>query len=362
MEKIRLMDQPKDYKNLGIDQKYVSPKEDGRRDTSKANHNEVWYFDGIFNDGSKVVIGFRPRDPYAMGKDGDRPNLNLLITKPNGETIQDFIYADNSINTMSKDGLDIHFGENSASGDWKNFTVKAYSNKHISCNLNYHSIVEPFRQGTGIITLGNQEENYYTDLSVPNCNITGTLTYDGKEHAVQGQGYHDHQWMNITPYLAWHHWLWGHMYTKDYTVYIYDFVSSKKYGFKRIPMFGIFDNKTGQLIFKTNGKVVVTTEKEPQSNTDRLFPKASHYTFDNEINQVKVDIAWIDEIEVRDMYSQTTDAGRKQFDSMELKPEYVRYYAKGSISLINGNNITTQSGNLIYEYNYIGKPTVEVDV
>jgi hypothetical protein len=50
--------------------------------------------------------------------------------------------------------------------------------------------------------------------------VTGTLTYAGKTVGVTGLGYHDHQWCNINPMVAWHHWLWGRMYTERYTIYI----------------------------------------------------------------------------------------------------------------------------------------------
>lgn len=356
MTKIRLKDQLKDFDEMGLSPKVILDKEDGRRDNSQVGHNEVWYFDGIFDDGSKIVLGMRPGDPYNMTTGIDRLNFNLLLTKPDGETLQDFIYTDNDKNSISKDHLDVEFGNNYAKGTWKDFDINAKSEKGFACSLHYHALVEPFRQGTGVIALGDNEENYYTDLSVPNCIITGTLFYDGENHEVTGRGYHDHQWMNISPYIAWHHWLWGHMYTKDYTVYIYDFVSSEKYGFTRIPMFGVQDNHTGKTIFKTNGNMTLTTELEPQKDSGRPFPKTSHYCFDNGDMKVNFDLIWKDEIEVRDTYQQNSPAGQKQLDLMGIHPLYVRYFAQGKVKIEQNGKVIEQAGDLIYEYNYMGIP------
>ncbi|WP_318766555.1 lipocalin-like domain-containing protein [Lactiplantibacillus carotarum] len=351
------MDQAQDFKKLGLEPEHVLAKEDGRRDTSASGHSEVWYFDGLFEDGHKIVVGFRPGDPYNLSGTVDRPNFNVLITKPDGETLQDFVYTDGQVNRMGSEHLDVHFGESYAVGDWQNFDLHVVASKGFRLDLSYHAVVEPFRQGTGIIALGDQEENYYTDLSVPNCQITGTLTYGEQTHAVTGRGYHDHQWMNITPYAAWHHWLWGHMYTENYTVYLYDFVSSAAYGYQRVPMFGIQDNRTGKTIFTTDGSLSLATTLTPQATTGREFPKTSHYHFTTGDLTADFELTWQNEIEVRDMYAQSPAAGRAQFDAQHLHPIYVRYYSLGSIQLTRGSQVQlAEKGQLIYEYNYLGMP------
>lgn len=57
----RIMDQPEDYKKLGINPNKIEAWEDGRRDNDKAGHAEVWYLDCSFDDKSTLVLGFRPK-------------------------------------------------------------------------------------------------------------------------------------------------------------------------------------------------------------------------------------------------------------------------------------------------------------
>ena len=148
--------------------------------------------------------------------------------------------------TTSKEKCECHYGTNWVVGDFKNYDIHYEPVNGMGCDLHYEALVEPFRQGTGIVVFGDNDEFHHTDLSVPKCHVTGTLFYDGENHPIDAYGYHDHQWMNTVHMTLYHHWFWGRMYTDKFTVYIYDFVAAKKYGFKQLPMFGLLDNETGR--------------------------------------------------------------------------------------------------------------------
>lgn len=179
-----------------------------------------WYFDANFDDGSKVIIGFRPCTASGMREKGFSPNLNLDITRPDGTTTQEFAFATPEDSFMSKEKCDVRYGKDYCTGDFKDYDIHIESTKTLGCDLHYHALTEPFRQGTSVMALRDHDEYYYTDLCVPKCEVTGTLNYDGKTVEVHGVGYHDHQWMNISLFQAFHHWLWGRMYTDKYIVYI----------------------------------------------------------------------------------------------------------------------------------------------
>ncbi|MFT4006096.1 MAG: hypothetical protein QM683_10860 [Lacrimispora sp.] len=247
----RLMDRPEDFEKLGINPNEVELWEEGRRDTSAPGNNEVWYFDATMDDGSKVIVGFRPKDPAKMDTDIDSPNVNIIITSPDGGEFSDFHYfnVDESYTGVGH-GCDLKYGLDTAKGNLKQYDIHVEPFKGVGADLHYEALCEPFRQGTGIVAFGEYDELHHTDLSVPKNRVTGTLYYNGEEHKVQGLGYHDHQWMNTNPMALYHHWLWGRMYTDQYTVYIYDFVSNEKYGFKQLMMFGFWIIKPGRLSLK----------------------------------------------------------------------------------------------------------------
>ena len=361
MPNARIMDRPEDFKELGIDPNKVELWEEGRRDTSAPGNNEVWYFDATMEDGSTTVVGFRPKDPAKMNTDFDSPNVNVMITSPDGRELSNFHYfsAEES-HTGEGHGCDLKYGTDTAEGDFKQYHIHVEpSEKGVGVDLYYEALCEPFRQGTGIVAFGDHDEFHHTDLSVPKNRVTGTLYYDGKEHKVQGLGYHDHQWMNANPMALYHHWLWGRMYTDKFTVYVYDFVANEKYDFKQLPMFGLIDNKTGKVVFKTDGHFTRETELEKQAQTGREFPKTSRYVFKNEDGkEVDFNVTWADEIETRDMYGKAPEPMKRQFDAMNVAPIYMRYYAKGTVAFTDpsAQSKTASSGDMIYEYAYLGKP------
>lgn len=362
----RLMDQPEDFKKLGINQDRVELWEEGRRSKGIAGDNEVWYFDANMEDGTKIVIGFRPKALEKMNLDSDSPNVNIVVTTPDGRDLRDFHYfADKESSTGVGNGCDLKYGVDTAKGDFKQYDVHVEPINGIGADLHYEALVEPFRQGTAIVAFGDNDELHHTDLSVPKNVVTGTIYYDGKVHEVKGVGYHDHQWMNASPMALYHHWLWGRMYTDKYTVYIYDFVTNEKYGFKPIMMFGLLDNETGKVVFTTDGNFTRDTKLEKQAPTGREFPKESKYVFKNvDGKEVDFNVTWVEQIENTNWYDNATEEGKKQFDALNLSPIYTRYYAKGEVTFTDKTNNTkvTSSGDMIYEYPYFGNPDERANV
>lgn len=383
MARARLMDTLEDFKKLGINPDKVETWEDGIRNGDEPGRNEVWYFDANFDDGSKVIIGFRPCTASGMREKGFSPNLNLDITRPDGKTTQEFAFAAPEDSFMSKEKCEVRYGNDYCIGDFKDYDIHIESTATLACDLHYHALTEPFRQGTSVMALGDNDEYYYTDLCVPKCEVTGTLTYDGKTVEVHGVGYHDHQWMNISLFQAFHHWLWGRMYTDKYIVYIYDFVCSEQFGFTKVPFFIVADNVTGEIVFETNGNFTRQTELLPMS-VGKKFPKTSHYLFDNGDIQAEFNVTWKDILEVRDTYGNApaneeeaierakkiglTDmekvvGGTKEmYDKAGIQPTYIRFFADGDIKITKNGVITQSSGNMIYEYNYIGREDERVEV
>ena len=73
----RLMNQPEDFKRLGINPEKVETWEDGRRTRTEEVGSEVWYFDGTMDDGTKFMVGYRPKSMDGMTKPVDSPHANI---------------------------------------------------------------------------------------------------------------------------------------------------------------------------------------------------------------------------------------------------------------------------------------------
>ena len=215
----RLMDRPEDLERLGLEAGVVRTREDGRRDTDEPMHNEFWYFDATADDGTKIVVGFRPKLPGDMGREVSSPNLNINVIAPDGQEFVDFIEVDPADAEMADDRCHVRYNRHYVTGNLREYYV----------------------------ALGADDEYYYTDFSIPRNRVTGTVTAGGRTWEITGSGYHDHQWMNIHPFVAWHHWLWGRFYGERFTTVIYDFTTSERFGFTNVPILGV-----GDMIYEFN--------------------------------------------------------------------------------------------------------------
>lgn len=356
MSKARLMTLPEDFKKLGIMPNAVESWEDGRRNGNGAGLNEVWYFDATMNDGTKVVVGFRPKTVDGMAATGDSPNVNINIVMPDGTEYKELLCVPAEESEHGRDSCYVKYGPHSAIGDLKNYDVVYSPVNGLGCNLHYECLVKPFRPGgTAYVALGDNDEFYYTDMSIPKSKVSGTITVNGETIEVEGLGYHDHQWMNIHPFMAWHHWVWGRLYAEEFTVVIYDFVTAEKFGFTRIPILGIM-NGDGDVIFDNTQPVEWEVELYHQKELNKDFPKKMSYKFNDNGKTVLLSIEWVQEIEVRNWYDYYSKEQQKAFDELGIQPTYMRYYAKADLTIIENGTETHRTGDMIYEFNYIGKP------
>lgn len=374
MTTARLMSASSDVEALRLVPGGVQQWEDGRRDTNLPMHNEVWYFDAAMDDGTTVVVGFRPKMPAGMGQETSSPNLNVNITTPGGQEYVDMIQVDPAGCEMSTERCHVVYGPHSVTGDLTDYDVIVEPVNGIGVRLRYHALVKPYRPGgTAHVALGEGDEFYYTDMSVPRCAVTGTVTAGGRTWEVGGEGYHDHQWMNIHPFAAWHHWLWGRFYGHRYTAVIYDFTASERFGFANVPIFGVMDNTTGEVIFDNRGPAQRETVTYHDDVTGKDYPQKSRYTFrGDDGTAVTFEVERRDIIEFRDVYGDA-DKGdrygmssreqRARYDAMGIQPTYMRYTATATLTITGPDGAThRETGEMIYEFNYPGKPDPRVQL
>src|SRR5258705_12369854 len=65
--KLHLAAAPEDFKALGIG-KEIEVREDGRRTPQSSDYFERWYFDGLLDDGTALVVWFGVNWLYASQK------------------------------------------------------------------------------------------------------------------------------------------------------------------------------------------------------------------------------------------------------------------------------------------------------
>lgn len=356
MESLRLQQRAEDYEKMGIRPGVVEPWEDGRRDNDRAGANEYWYFDALTGDGTKTVVVYSPKAVDATEQEGGVPNVNITVTTADGQIRHQYLEVGPEQVRYGDGGCDVRFGPHFTKGDLVDYVVHVEPVDGLGCDLQFHALSTPIRPGTGTIVVGENEEMYDAWLSVPNFQVTGTLTYDGAEHAVEGSGYKDHQWMNTPLIPLLHHWLWSRQTFGDYIVVVYDLVAAARWGFERIPMIDIQDQE-GNLVFESvEGGTREILDEYFDQQTGKSYPSRMRFSYEKDGKKVVYTITMASLVECKDMYGPADAQTRAGFDAIDAQPVLNRYSGTGELAFTGPGVEVEESGEMIYEFAYMGRP------
>lgn len=215
--------------------------EDGLRADTGRGSFEWWYFDAHFDDGSTAVIAFATK-PLLERNGPLKPNVSVTITRPDGTKAARFPIFSADQFSASQERCDVRIGPNWARGNLHRYEVHAEMDG-MSADLTFTGLVPPWRPGAGKVYFGDLKHYFAWLPSIPHGNVEGRLTYDGRAHKVKGTGYHDHNWGNVGLNKVMDHWIWGRAHIGDYTLIYVEQVTSKTYGFTRMPVFMLAKDK-----------------------------------------------------------------------------------------------------------------------
>jgi hypothetical protein len=239
--KLHLATDPKDFKALGIG-KDIDVREDGRRTPQSSEYFEWWYFDGLLDDGTVVVVWFGDNWFYGSQKRA----ANIELTAPR-KTTQRIMRTFEDPGAFSRDQANVRIGPHSFKGDLQTYAihVDAAETGGVGCDLTLRRRAASYRPATGFIEAGDK---YFAWLvAVPEGAVTGTLTADGVTRQVAGSGYHDHNWGNVSPADLFDNWWWGRGRSGGHTIIASDIHGKEAVGGTDIPLFFVGDDHGVQI-------------------------------------------------------------------------------------------------------------------
>lgn len=356
-ETARLLDQPEDYKRLGINPKKIEKWEDCRRNKNDGAGNwEWWYFDSILDDGSKVVIQFFTKAGMKkIKKAGDSPSVTIKITLPDGTEYNEEIDIKPQDCFYGEEQCDVRLGKHTFIGDFKEYHIHVDTYHGVGADLVLKSLAKPYRPGTAYFSFGDEGEYYTWLCGVPKGEVSGTIIINGETKTVHGKGYHGHQWGNQFYLPEWNHWVWARQSFEDYSVLVFDFVTSEKYGYQRFPIIFIQD-KNGEIVFESKEGVDCTVSGDYLDDqfSGKHYPSNIHYRFENDGKKVEYTLNKKDILEAKGIKNLPLMA-RMLAKKLKMNVAYTRYAAYGELQFCTEDNRIERSGELIYEFMYPGE-------
>lgn len=370
---VRVMDSPEDYRRMGTKKGKIETWEDGRRDDDRAGAYEWWYFDMILDDGSKAVIHFNTKSNDSIQKDGTVPSVVIKITAPDGKEYKDNVVLKKEDAEFSNEHCYVRFGPHLLDGDLQKLHLVVSRTggacgtdgaggmgeaSDVAADLMLVSTSKPWRPGAGGFAFG--ESGYFTWLcAMPRARVSGTLYYNGQEHTVTGAGYHDHQWGNMKHNATWDHWIWGRQDFGDYAMLVFDIGTQGKYGYQRLPMM-FLEDKDGNLVMEDLSVPECSfLEEYCEKLSGKMYPKKIQYVFKQGEKTVRYTIEQSYELESRDPTKQLSKPLQLLLKLKKMHPSTTRNFAKGTLCYTDGSEKVERSGDMIYEFVYMGTTVKE---
>ena len=187
---------------------------------------EWWYFDARLNDGH-VVVGFLQASELITRK----PGIEIHVYKPSGEKIsvvKKFPFEDFQ---ASEEKCDVKIGENRCYVEWPEKGSLPTHHLFIAENgmelsLTFVNELPGWKPGHGLTRYGNR--GYFSWLvPIPRAQVKGTVKFEGKTLQARGIGYHDHNVITADARQIISRWMWGRLYTENFTL-LYAYVETQK--------------------------------------------------------------------------------------------------------------------------------------
>jgi len=364
MRKIQNSIHPDDgfhYEKMGLNKNEVELWEDGSRvDGSKGSY-EWWYYDSHYPDGTVLVIFFFSKMPINVNGP-IKPIATMELTLPDGRKFSEEVYATIEESYYAKDRCDVRIGECHCQGDLKHYDV-LFKGKTMSAHLTLDGTIRAWRSQTGSIFFGDREEHYFAWLpAIPEGVAIADVTYDGgKELHLEGSGYHDHNWGNVSMMKLMHHWYWGRAKIGNYKVISSWITAEKKYGYKDHDVFMIAkdgeilgDNSNHTLRFMPEGRYI-------DEHTGKPVYSRVIYEYTTESGD-----------EYRITYERSGDINKTRFVDVLPKPlgalakmigfdgGYLRFEGTATIEkTVGGELVEKVSDPAVWELMYFGKTSAD---
>jgi hypothetical protein len=259
MPAARLAEDPEDFTRLGIHPERIQQFEDGMRTRGGPGSYEWWYFDSHLRDGTSLVIVFytkpqlNPGGPLA-------PFASLEINRPGDPPLRIEAHVTADAFSASPDRCDVWIGANSFRGDLRDYDIH-FSHDDVSVDVKLTGRVPSWRPGSGHMFFGDDDQHLFAWLAaVPQGDVSVDLNIRGKKEHLQGVGYHDHNWGDVSMAKLINHWYWGRAQAGDYSIVASYIFAEQAFGNAELPIFMLA--KAGRIIADDAHKVKFHLEDE----------------------------------------------------------------------------------------------------
>jgi hypothetical protein len=198
--------------------------EDGAHRLPGDKFFEWWYFDAHFDNGYHLVVALHT----ALFNIISRPAVIAVhLYGPGGWKKVGMTAFKPSEVSSAVGQCDVRLGPSRVWDAGNHYGVYVEQGS-IRVSLEYHREIEGLQVGTGVLFADpTSEQSFHWIVPLPRASVSGWLWVDGERMAVNGIGYHDHNWGNLDLYQVLRSWTWGRVITDRHTMIFWDLLGRR---------------------------------------------------------------------------------------------------------------------------------------
>ncbi len=325
----------------------LKPQDDGLHlDLANRGMFEWWYFDAHLDSGHTLVVFFHASNPNP-GLEG-RIGLEMVLLRPDGKRVQKFFPYGRKDFFAAHDKAEVTIGRNIVRVEQHDGGLPVYEifvdEPGLGCHLTYKAEVDGWKPGTGLSQFG---ETGFFGWTIPfaRASVSGTITDSDSQISVKGIGYHDHNWLNFPFPRMINYWMWGRIYSKNFTVVYAIIQCNEKAASHMVKVLMLAD---GQEVVLSSGEFVFGKEElEYNPKAKYHFPRKLVISAPSEFKAIlRVNKV----LEAQDMLENYQPILRFIAGNiMQLKPGYFRLVSDAELEVTREGKTDKEEGTALHD-------------
>ncbi|MFW9921579.1 MAG: hypothetical protein ACFFED_18405 [Candidatus Thorarchaeota archaeon] len=316
-------------------------------EVGKKNQFEWWYFDAHLEGGYTLVAFFYAAYPNP-GLDQGKIAVELTLLRPDGRKTQKIVKYKKTDFYASRDRPDVKIGENFMKVEFEADGLPTYEifleDEDLMFHLTYKAQVRGWKPGTGY--------SHFSDLGhfawvVPfaRATVSGKIRDGEKALDVSGVGYHDHNWLNFSFQSIIEYWMWGRIYSENFTM-SYAFIQCNEK----------VDNHVVKVLMVAKGKEVILSTGEYDflqdnfefnENAGHSYPKEISIRIPNELDVTLRVNKLYEAVNMLDAFGVVLRFVAKNI--MRIKPGYFRVHSDFKMRVTHEGATFEEKGSTLHE-------------
>lgn len=326
----------------------MKPKDDALHiDVGAKNQYEWWYFDAHLEGGYTLVAFFYAAFPNP-GLNQGKIAVELTLLRPDGTKTQKIVKYKKEHFYASRDEPHVTIGQNTMKTTFTDDGLPVYEifleDEDLMFQLTYKAQVKGWMPGDGY--------SHFADLGhfawvvpIPRASVEGHIRDGDKTMEVKGVGYHDHNWLNFSFDSIIEYWMWGRVYSENFTV-SYAFIQCNDKVDRHVVK--VLMGAQGSEVFLSSGEYEFTQEDfEFSEVAGHSFPRSIAIKVPNEL-EVKLDVSKVfEEVNMLDNFPKALAILAKYI--LRLKPGYFRLNSDFTLKVTRDGQTFEEKGSTLHE-------------